>query len=110
MPRWRAAQRSRTRRSGTSWKWMDCPCITPSAGGATPLVLLHGNASMIEDFVTSGLVDAAAARYRVIAFDRPGYGHTPRPRGKVWTARAQAILISKALRLLGVTQAIVLGH
>ena len=45
-------------------------------GNGEPLVLLHGNGSMIQDFESSGLLDMAAAKYRVIAFDRPGYGHT----------------------------------
>jgi hypothetical protein len=44
-------------------------------GTGTPLVLLHGNGSMIEDFQSSGLLDAAK-KYRVIAFDRPGFGHS----------------------------------
>jgi hypothetical protein len=38
-------------------------------GTGTPLVLLHGNGSMIEDFQSSGLIDLAAQKYRVIAID-----------------------------------------
>ena len=59
-------------------------------GSGEPLVLLHGNGSMIQDFETSGLVDMAAKSYRVIVFDRPGYGHSERPRSTIWTAEAQA--------------------
>jgi hypothetical protein len=44
-------------------------------GQGTPVLLLHGNAVSAEDFVTSGLIDRLAERYRVIAFDRPGFGH-----------------------------------
>jgi hypothetical protein len=40
-------------------------------GSGDPLVLLHGNGSMIEDFESSGLIDLAAENYRVIVFDRP---------------------------------------
>jgi pimeloyl-ACP methyl ester carboxylesterase len=47
-------------------------------GSGTPLILLHGNESMIEDFQCSGLIDLAAKKYRVIAFDRPGFGHSER--------------------------------
>jgi len=79
-------------------------------GTGEPVVFLHGNGSMIEDFETSGLLDLAAAEYQVIAFDRPGYGHSSRPRGRAWTAEAQADLIHEALRSLGVTRAVVLGH
>ncbi len=79
-------------------------------GAGEPLVLLHGNGSMIADFASSGLIDIAAERYRVIAFDRPGYGHSERPRTTVWTDRAQADLIGAALGQLGVAGATVLGH
>jgi len=79
-------------------------------GSGTPLVLLHGNGSMIQDFETSGLIDLAAKNYRVIVFDRPGFGHSDRPRNVVWTPAAQAELINSALERLGVSHAIVLGH
>ena len=79
-------------------------------GSGTPLVLLHGNGSMIQDFETSGLIDLAAKNYRVIVLDRPGFGHSDRPRNVVWTPAAQAELINSALERLGVSHAIVLGH
>jgi pimeloyl-ACP methyl ester carboxylesterase len=79
-------------------------------GSGTPLVLLHGNGSMIQDFESSGLIDLAAKSYRVIVFDRPGFGHTDRPRNVIWTPAAQAELIDSALNRLGVSSAIVLGH
>jgi pimeloyl-ACP methyl ester carboxylesterase len=79
-------------------------------GSGEPLVLLHGNGSMVEDFVSSGLLDRAARSYRVIAIDRPGYGHSARPRGRIWTADRQADLVDEVLARLGVKRAIVLGH
>lgn len=79
-------------------------------GKGRPLVLLHGNGSMIEDFTSSGLVDLAAQRHRVIVFDRPGYGHSTRPGDRIWSAEAQAELIHAALGRLGVSDAVVLGH
>jgi pimeloyl-ACP methyl ester carboxylesterase len=79
-------------------------------GSGTPLVLLHGNGSMIQDFESSGLIDLAARNYRVIAFDRPGFGHSDRPRNVVWTPAAQAELINSALHQLDVSHAIFLGH
>jgi pimeloyl-ACP methyl ester carboxylesterase len=79
-------------------------------GSGEPLVLLHGNGSMIQDFESSGLIDLAAKNYRVIAFDRPGFGNSDRPRNVVWTPNAQAELIKRALAQLGVTATIVLGH
>jgi pimeloyl-ACP methyl ester carboxylesterase len=78
-------------------------------GQGDPLVLIHGNGTMIQDFTVSGLVDRLADRYRVIIFDRPGYGYSTRPR-QLWTPRAHARLFQKALAQLGVEQAVVYGH
>jgi pimeloyl-ACP methyl ester carboxylesterase len=52
----------------------------------------------------------AAEHYRVIAFDRPGFGYSERPRSTIWTPQAQARLLRHALQELGVDSAIVLGH
>jgi pimeloyl-ACP methyl ester carboxylesterase len=79
-------------------------------GSGPALVLLHGNGSMIEDFQSSGLIEMAAKKYRVIAFDRPGFGHSNRPRSTVWNPQAQAELIRTAMSEIGVTESVVLGH
>lgn len=79
-------------------------------GHGQPLVLLHGDGSLIQDFEISGLVDLAASKYRVIVFDRPGYGYSRRPRDRSWGPQAQAELLHHALQLLDVEQPIVLGH
>lgn len=79
-------------------------------GAGPALVLLHGVGVLAEDFAASGLLDKAAGHYRVIAFDRPGYGYSERPRSRLWTPQAQARLIHHALQALGVEQAIVVGH
>lgn len=79
-------------------------------GSGPALVLLHGNGILANDFDASGLLDEAARRYRVIAFDRPGYGYSERPRSTIWTPQAQARLIHGAMKRLGIEQAVVLGH
>jgi pimeloyl-ACP methyl ester carboxylesterase len=79
-------------------------------GEGPVLVLLHGNGVFAEDFDHSGLLDRAAQHYRVIAFDRPGFGYSERPRSTVWTPQAQARLLHHALQELEVDSAIVLGH
>ncbi|MBO1075227.1 alpha/beta fold hydrolase [Roseomonas marmotae] len=79
------------------------------AGPAT-IVLLHGNGAMTEDFGSSGLIDILARRHRVIAFDRPGFGHSSRPRGRVWSAGAQARLLWTALHALGIARPVLTGH
>jgi pimeloyl-ACP methyl ester carboxylesterase len=79
-------------------------------GEGPPLVLLHGNGAMVQDFEISGILERLAQRYRVIAVDRPGFGHTNRPRSQSWTPAAQAELVHKALVQLEIKDAIVVGH
>ena len=79
------------------------------AGGET-IVLVHGNGSLVEDFLVSGLVDRLRTRNRVILFDRPGYGHTPAPADREWTAEAQAAVLVGACDALDVTAPVVVGH
>jgi len=78
-------------------------------GQGEPLVLIHGNGMLIQDFVVSGLVERLAKQYRVIVIDRPGYGYSSRPR-RIWTPRAHATLFQEALQQLGVERATVVGH
>jgi cysteine desulfurase/selenocysteine lyase len=79
-------------------------------GSGPAVLLIHGNGAMVGDWEASGVIDALAADHRVIALDRPGFGHTPRPRSRIWTPAAQAGLIAKALDALGVEKAVVVGH
>lgn len=79
-------------------------------GSGEPVVMLHGDGAMAQDFDISGVLDLAAQKYRAIAFDRPGYGYSERPRTTLWTPQAQARLFHRALKRLGVVQPIVLGH
>ena len=46
----------------------------------------------------------------MILFDRPGFGYSERPRGRLWTPRAQARLIARALDWLQADAAILYGH
>ena len=79
-------------------------------GEGSPVVLLHGLGSMIDDFVLSGLFARAAEHHRVIAIDRPGYGRSSRPRDRSWHPAAQAELIQRALRRLDVYCPTLFGH
>lgn len=79
--------------------------------GAGPVVvLLHGNGALAQDFELSGLIDQLAPHFRVIAFDRPGFGYSERPRDRFWTADNQAALLLTALRRLNVASALLVGH
>lgn len=79
-------------------------------GEGPTVVFLHGNGVMLQDFEVSGVLGLAAAQHRVIAFDRPGFGYSSRPRNRMWTPSAQAGLIARALQQIGVEQAVVVGH
>jgi pimeloyl-ACP methyl ester carboxylesterase len=74
------------------------------------VVMFHGNGSMLQDFIISGLVDLLAQTNRVICVDRPGFGYSQRPRFRIWNATAQAALFAKALNQLGIRDPVVLGH
>ncbi|CAN7398170.1 alpha/beta fold hydrolase [Massilia sp. LjRoot122] len=79
-------------------------------GTGPALVLLHGNGVYSKDFEITGLLQRASEHYRVIAFDRPGFGYSERPRSTVWTPDKQAALLHRALEQIGVESAIVAGH
>ena len=79
-------------------------------GAGPPVVLLHGNVVSAEDWVLSGVLDEAARRHRVVAFDRPGFGFSERPHGALWTPAAQARLLRRAFDRLGLERPVVVGH
>jgi pimeloyl-ACP methyl ester carboxylesterase len=78
-------------------------------GEGPPVVLLHCNGSMLQD-PSIALADKLADRHRVLAFDRPGFGYSERPREITWTPEAQMELILQALRQLGVERPVLYGH
>jgi pimeloyl-ACP methyl ester carboxylesterase len=79
-------------------------------GEGPAVVLLHGNGAIATDFEGSGVIDKLAASHRVVAFDRPGFGFSERPRKRIWGPRAQAALLARALAQLNVPPAVVVGH
>lgn len=79
-------------------------------GQGQPVAMLHGNGSMAKEIELSGLIDLAAESYRVIVFDRPGYGYSDRPRTTLWNPMAQAKLLQRALDKLGIEQPVVVAH
>jgi len=94
-------------------RWVDADGVrlhVVARGDGPPLVLIHGMGALIDDFAESGLIDRAAAEYRTIAIDRPGYGYSTRPANRLWSPQAHADVIRAALRALGVERAIILGH
>jgi pimeloyl-ACP methyl ester carboxylesterase len=76
-------------------------------GAGQPVILIHGLSSNVMEWDT-GLLDAFAQDYRIIAFDRPGLGYTDPIDGV--TLVAQAALLSKAAHALKADDPIVIGH
>jgi len=79
-------------------------------GEGPTLLLLHGTVVSADDFRANGLLERLSQSFHVIAIDRPGFGHSDRPRATSWTPHAQARLLLLALRHLGADQSLVLGH
>jgi pimeloyl-ACP methyl ester carboxylesterase len=79
-------------------------------GNGPLLVVFPGNGSLVDEWVLSGFVDLAARHFRVVVFDRPGFGFSDRPADREWNAEEQAALFAAALRELQLDDAIVLGH
>jgi len=79
-------------------------------GQGPAVVLLHGNGMTLQDVEASGVLGLAAEHHRVLAFDRPGFGYSSRPRSTLRTPAAQADVIARALVQLGVERAVVVGH
>ncbi|MGG5820718.1 alpha/beta fold hydrolase [Falsiroseomonas sp. HW251] len=79
-------------------------------GDATPVVLLHGNAVRAEDWIASRVLPQLAPTRRVLAFDRPGFGFSDRPRDRIWGAVEQADAIAEALHRLDVPEAVIVTH
>ncbi len=77
---------------------------------APPVVVLHGNGATVEDIESSGLLDRLARDHRVVVFDRPGFGHTRRPRLRLFDAVRQAGLVADACAMLGLERPVVVGH
>lgn len=79
-------------------------------GEGSPILLLHGNGTSAEDYAMSGVIDRLAADHRVIAIDRPGFGHSDRPRARDWSPEQQATLMVQASTALGLERPVVVGH
>ncbi|PTQ12396.1 alpha/beta hydrolase [Sphingomonas oleivorans] len=79
-------------------------------GSGPPILLVHGNVVTGDDYDISGVAERLIGTCRVIIFDRPGFGHSERPRWRPWAAMEQARLLHKALAELGVRRPVVVGH
>ena len=77
-------------------------------GSGRPVVLIHGNPGSCQDW--SRLYLPISNRYRAVAFDRPGHGHSERPNHRPITVEVQAEMLHAALTQLGIERPIIVGH
>jgi pimeloyl-ACP methyl ester carboxylesterase len=78
------------------------------AGEGTPVVLLHGIGSNARSF--EPLMAAFDARYRVVAWDAPGYGDSNPLAVDLPDASDYAVLLNRLLVQLDVSRCILVGH
>ncbi len=81
---------------------------TDTGSGGPPVILLHGANVNLRDW-TFSLVDMLAADNRVIAMDRPGFGHSQRDAG-AWGPARQVAQLRAAANALGAERPILVGH
>jgi len=78
------------------------------AGTGVPVVLIHGASGTLNDWRAS-VFDDLAHSFRAIAIDRPGHGHSERPRQRP-DAAEQAALVRTALKNLAAERPVLVGH
>ena len=77
--------------------------------GAPRLLLIHGASSNLLE-LWGPLASEFSPLHRVIAYDRPGMGHSTRPKRNAHTLAAQARCAAAVLEHTGQGPAIVVGH
>ena len=83
--------------------------VVAGQGPGPAVLLVHGASSNLREF-TSSILPLLARHHRVIAFDRPGYGHSEHPRGPWRDPAAVAALLLDACRQLGIDKPAIVGH
>ena len=78
-------------------------------GEGQPVILVHGASGNLRDW-TFDVAERLAADYRVIVFDRPGFGYSDRPAEQGWDPAVQARVLQAATVRLGAEMPVVVGH
>ncbi|MEM6906082.1 MAG: alpha/beta hydrolase, partial [Pseudomonadota bacterium] len=79
------------------------------AGEGPPLILIHGASGNVRDW-TFSIAPELAKEFRVIAFDRPGFGFSDRQAEDGWDPGVQARAIQAGAQAIGAENPIVIGH
>jgi pimeloyl-ACP methyl ester carboxylesterase len=77
--------------------------------GAPRILLIHGASSNLRE-VWGPLAEEFSPIHRVIAYDRPGMGHSTRPKRNGETLAVQARMAARVLEQTGDGPAIIVGH
>lgn len=83
--------------------------LEAGAQDAPRVLLIHGASSNLRE-LWHPLADALTARWRVIAYDRPGYGFSGRAKRGAEKLKAQANVAANALAASGEGPAIIVAH
>jgi pimeloyl-ACP methyl ester carboxylesterase len=80
--------------------------------GDMAIVLIHGASGNMEDMRTAlaAPLDAFKNRFRIVLVDRPGRGWSDRNGPEFSSPQRQADMVAQALREMGVTRAVMVGH
>lgn len=76
---------------------------------APPVILVHGAGANLEDMCVA-LSERLAAKHRIIAIDRPGFGWSERKGRDASSPAFQAEVLHETLDRLGIDKAILVGH
>jgi pimeloyl-ACP methyl ester carboxylesterase len=77
--------------------------------GAPAILLVHGLAGQLAHY-TYGVTDRLAGRWRMVAVDRPGNGHSTRGPDTPADLRTQADALAALIDELGLERPLVVGH
>lgn len=78
-------------------------------GDGPPVILIHGASGNVRDW-THAITGRLAAKRRVVAMDRPGFGYTERIGEEVWRPFRQAAQLREAARAMEIERPIIVGH
>lgn len=80
-------------------------------GEGPAVVFLHGNGAVAQDWEISDVLRRTAdAGFRAIAFDRPGFGWSQRPKGRRFMPEEQARLVRRACLRLGIDRPVIVAQ
>jgi pimeloyl-ACP methyl ester carboxylesterase len=79
-------------------------------GAGEPVVLVHGLGNTVDTWTSSGIVQALASTYRVVAFDARGHGKSDKPHDPRLYGREMTNDVIRILDHLGIQRAHIVGY